>query len=61
MAIEINERTHKDIGSIAAKGLRGETLSPADIKRVCASALAQMPRHLRPGEVTDDGLRPHLK
>lgn len=36
-----NEKTSGGIASIASKGLRGEKLTPAEIKRVSGAALTQ--------------------
>ena len=35
----LTEQTHQEVASIASKGLRGEPLSAAEIKRVCGTAL----------------------
>ena len=38
-----NERTGKSVGSIASKGLRTGKLTPAQTRKVSASALTQRP------------------
>lgn len=38
-----NERTSKKVGTIASRGLRGESLTKKEVKTLAASVLTQRP------------------